>query len=33
MSTADEQAIAQGYVDGATFERIVRPEDMDGPKG
>ena len=28
-----EEAIALGYVDGATFDRIVRPEDMVGPKG
>lgn len=28
-----EEAIALGYVDGETFDRIVRPEDMIGPKG
>lgn len=28
-----DEAIALGYVDGETFDRIVRPEDMIGPKG
>ena len=28
-----EEAIALGYVDGETFDRVVRPEDMIGPKG
>ena len=32
-TTLREEAIALGYVDGATFDRIVRPEDMVGPKG
>lgn len=32
-TTLREEAIALGYVDGATFDRIVRPEDMIGPKG
>jgi YbgC/YbaW family acyl-CoA thioester hydrolase len=31
-TTLREEAIALGYVDGATFDRIVRPEDMVGPK-
>jgi fumarate hydratase class II len=32
-TTLREEAIAMGYVDGETFDRIVRPEDMIGPKG
>ncbi|MGB3177568.1 MAG: class II fumarate hydratase [Albidovulum sp.] len=28
-----DEAIALGFVDGETFDRIVRPEDMVGPKG
>ena len=32
-TTLREEAIALGYVDGPTFDRIVRPEDMIGPKG
>ena len=32
-TTLREEAIALGYVDGETFDRIVRPEDMIGPKG
>ncbi len=32
-TTLREEAIALGYVDGDTFDRIVRPEDMIGPKG
>ena len=32
-TTLREEAIALGYVDGETFDRIVRPEDMVGPKG
>ena len=32
-TTLREEAIALGYVDGATFDRVVRPEDMIGPKG
>ena len=31
-TTLREEAIALGYVDGETFDRIVRPEDMVGPK-
>ncbi len=31
-TTLREEAIALGYVDGETFDRIVRPEDMIGPK-
>ena len=27
-----EEAIALGLVDGETFDRVVRPEDMIGPK-
>ncbi|MEI6801172.1 MAG: class II fumarate hydratase [Pseudomonadota bacterium] len=32
-TTLRQEAIALGYVDGDTFDRIVRPEDMVGPKG
>ena len=32
-TTLREEAIALGFVDGATFDKIVRPEDMIGPKG
>ncbi|MDF2143122.1 class II fumarate hydratase [Paenirhodobacter sp. CAU 1674] len=32
-TTLKEEAIALGYVDAETFDRIVRPEDMIGPKG
>ena len=32
-TTLREEAIALGFVDGDTFDRIVRPEDMIGPKG
>jgi fumarate hydratase class II len=32
-TTLREEAIALGFVDGETFDRIVRPEDMVGPKG
>ncbi|PTV96476.1 fumarase class II [Rhodobacter aestuarii] len=32
-NTLREEAIALGYVDGETFDKIVRPEDMIGPKG
>ena len=32
-TTLREEAIALGLVDGDTFDRIVRPEDMVGPKG
>lgn len=28
-----DEAIALGYVDGETFDRVVRPENMIGPKG
>jgi fumarate hydratase class II len=28
-----DEAIALGFVDGETFDRVVRPEDMIGPKG
>jgi len=31
-TTLKEEAIAGGYVDEATFDRVVRPEDMLGPK-
>ena len=30
-TTLREEAIALGFVDGETFDRIVRPEDMIGP--
>jgi len=32
-TTLREEAIALGYVDGETFDRVVRPEEMIGPKG
>ncbi|WP_282602942.1 class II fumarate hydratase [Paracoccus sp. PARArs4] len=32
-TTLREEAIALGFVDGETFDCIVRPEDMIGPKG
>ncbi|PZQ99313.1 MAG: class II fumarate hydratase [Cereibacter sphaeroides] len=32
-TTLREEAIALGLVDAATFDRVVRPEDMIGPKG
>jgi fumarate hydratase, class II len=32
-TTLREEAIALGFVDGETFDRVVRPEDMIGPKG
>ena len=32
-TTLREEAIALGYVDGETFDRVVRPEDMISPKG
>ena len=32
-TTLRQEAIALGFVDGETFDRIVRPEDMVGPKG
>ena len=32
-TTLREEAIALGYVDGDTFDRVVRPADMIGPKG
>ena len=32
-TTLREEAIALGYVDGETFDRVVRPQDMIGPKG
>ena len=32
-TTLKEEAIALGLVDAETFDRIVRPEDMIGPKG
>ncbi len=31
-TTLRQEAIALGYVDGETFDRVVRPEDMLGPK-
>jgi fumarate hydratase class II len=31
-TTLREEAIALGFVDGETFDRIVRPEDMIGPR-
>jgi fumarate hydratase class II len=31
-TTLREEAIALGFVDGETFDRVVRPEDMIGPK-
>jgi fumarate hydratase class II len=32
-TTLKEETIALGFVDAETFDRIVRPEDMIGPKG
>jgi fumarate hydratase class II len=32
-TTLREEAIALGFVDGETFDRVVRPEDMIAPKG
>lgn len=32
-TTLKEEAIALGFVDAETFDRVVRPEDMIGPKG
>ena len=32
-TTLREEAIALGFVDGETFDRVVRPEDMIGPEG
>ena len=32
-TTLRQEAIALGYVDGETFDRVVRPEEMIGPKG
>ncbi|MFS4583123.1 class II fumarate hydratase [Phaeobacter sp. C3_T13_0] len=32
-TTLKEEAIALGFVDEATFDAVVRPEDMIGPKG
>jgi fumarate hydratase class II len=32
-TTLREEAIALGYVDGETFDRVVQPKDMIGPKG
>jgi len=31
-TTLKEEAIALGFVDGATFDEVVRPEKMIGPK-
>lgn len=31
-TTLREEAIALGFVDGDTFDRVVRPENMVGPK-
>ena len=31
-TTLRQEAIALGYVDGATFDRVVRPQDMIGPR-
>ena len=31
-TTLKEEAIALGFVDEETFDRVVRPEDMIGPK-
>jgi fumarate hydratase class II len=31
-TTLKQEAIALGYVDAETFERVVRPENMVGPK-
>ncbi len=32
-TTLREEAVALGFCDGETFDRVVRPEDMVGPKG
>ena len=32
-TTLKEEAIALGFVDAETFDKVVRPEDMIGPKG
>ncbi|WP_375259521.1 class II fumarate hydratase [Citreimonas sp.] len=32
-TTLKEEAVKLGFVDEATFDRVVRPEDMIGPKG
>ncbi|MGJ8604906.1 MAG: class II fumarate hydratase [Marivita sp.] len=32
-TTLKDEAIALGFVDAETFDRVVRPEDMIGPKG
>jgi fumarate hydratase class II len=32
-TTLKQEAIALGFVDAETFDRVVRPEDMIGPKG
>jgi fumarate hydratase class II len=32
-TTLREEAVRLGLVDGATFDRVVRPEEMLGPKG
>ena len=32
-TTLKEEAIALGFVDEETFDRVVRPEDMISPKG
>ena len=32
-TTLREEAVALGFVDAETFDRVVRPEDMLGPKG
>ena len=32
-TTLREEAIALGFVDGETFDKVVRPEEMIGPKG
>jgi fumarate hydratase class II len=32
-TTLKEEAIALGFVDAETFDRVVRPEDMIGPMG
>ena len=31
-TTLREEAVALGFVDEETFDRVVRPEDMIGPK-
>jgi len=32
-TTLKEEAVALGFVDEDTFDRVVRPENMVGPKG